>query len=255
MGWKVTGTPTVGRQRDRWVVRVDGIDTETGKHRPRQLGTYTSQRAALAAARSVSVQQRAASRDTVGWLVRRWCASRTDVSPGGRQQYEWAAGHIDAGIGAIRLDRLDREDVAGWLDSLASGGHFSCRSVEICRTVLKAALTDAVDEGLIPRNPAARVPLPKQVAKPARVKEVDVWSEAQVERFLAATADHRWAIGFRLGVLYGLRRSELLALRWDDVGWEAGTDPHRRGPDRHQDRRAVVGRKTVLRGGSSRWMR
>jgi integrase len=223
MGWKVMGAPTVRRQRDRWVVRIDGINTETGKHRPRQLGTYSSQRAALAAARSVSAQQRAASRDTVGWLVRRWCASRTDVSPGGRQQYEWAAGHIEAGIGAIRLDRLDREDVAGWLDSLASGGHFSRRSVEICRTVLKAALTDAVDEGLIPRNPAARVPLPKQVAKPARVKEVDAWSENQVERFLAATADHRWAIGFRLGVLYGLRRSELLALRWDDVDWEAGT--------------------------------
>jgi hypothetical protein len=199
---EAAGASTVRRQRDRWVVRVDGIDTETGKHRPRQLGTYVSQRAALAAARSLSLQQRAASRDTVGWLVRRWCASRTDVSLGGRQQYEWAAGHIEAGLGAIRLDRLDREDVARWVDELASGGHFSRRSVEICRTVLKAALTDAIDEGLIPRNPAARVPLPKQVAKPARVKEVEAWSEAQVERFLAATADHRWAIGFRLGVLY-----------------------------------------------------
>ena len=40
MGWKATGRPTVRRQRDRWVIRVDGIDTETGKHRPRQLGTY-----------------------------------------------------------------------------------------------------------------------------------------------------------------------------------------------------------------------
>jgi integrase len=213
MGWKVTGAPSVRKQRDKWVVRVDGIDTETGRHRPRQLGTYRSQRAALTAARSMAVEQRAASRDTVGWLVRRWCASRTDLSPSGRQQYEWAAGHIASGLGAIRLDRLDREDVARWLEELASGGHFSRRSVEIFRTVLKAALTDAVDEGLISRNPAARVPLPKQVAKLARVKEVDAWSEAQVERFLAATADHRWAIGFRLGVLYGLRRSELLALR------------------------------------------
>ena len=40
MGWKATGQPTVRKQRDKWVVRVDGIDTETGKHRPRQLGTY-----------------------------------------------------------------------------------------------------------------------------------------------------------------------------------------------------------------------
>jgi integrase len=43
-----------------------------------------------------------------------------------------------------------------------------------------------------------------------------VWTEHEVDRFLAATAEHRWAIGFRLGVLYGLRRSEVLALRWDE---------------------------------------
>ena len=80
MGWKATGQPTVRKQREKWVVRVDGIDTETGNHRPRQLGTYASQRSALAAARSVSAQERAASRDTVGWLVRRYVASRTDVT-------------------------------------------------------------------------------------------------------------------------------------------------------------------------------
>lgn len=38
MGWKATGPPTVRKQRDKWAVRVDGIDTESGKHRPRQLG-------------------------------------------------------------------------------------------------------------------------------------------------------------------------------------------------------------------------
>jgi hypothetical protein len=44
MGWKATGEPTVPRHRDKWVVRVDGIDTETGRARPRQVGTYPSQR-------------------------------------------------------------------------------------------------------------------------------------------------------------------------------------------------------------------
>ena len=29
MGWKATGQPTVRKQRDKWVVRVDGIDTAT----------------------------------------------------------------------------------------------------------------------------------------------------------------------------------------------------------------------------------
>lgn len=43
MAWKATGQPTVRKQRDKWVVRVDGIDTGTGQHRPRQLGTFNSQ--------------------------------------------------------------------------------------------------------------------------------------------------------------------------------------------------------------------
>jgi integrase len=223
MGWKATGQPTVRKQRDKWVVRVDGIDTESGKHRPRQLGTYASQRSALAAARSVSAQERVATRDTVSWLVRRYVASRSDVTLKAREQYEWAIPHIEAGLGAIRLDRLDREDIAGWLDSLAAAGNLSWRSVQICRTVLRAALADAVEEGLLRRSPAARVPMPRAVAKALKVKEVDAWTEEQVGRFLAASADHRWAPALRLGVLYGLRRSEALALRWDDLDPAAGT--------------------------------
>jgi integrase len=223
MGWKATGQPTVRKQRDKWVVRVDGIDTETGKHRPRQLGTYASQRSALAASRAMSVHERLATRDTVSWLVRRYVASRSDVTVKTREQYEWAIPHIETGLGAIRLDRLDREDVAAWLESLAAAGDLSWRSIQICRTVLRAALADAVEEGLVRRSPAARVPMPRVVAKPPKVKEVDAWSEEQVARFLSASADHRWAVAFRVGVLYGLRRSEVLALKWDDVNTAKGT--------------------------------
>jgi integrase len=217
MGWKATGQPTVRKQRDKWVVRVDGIDTTTGKHRPRQLGTYASQRSANAAARSVRTDERSTERGTVSWLVRRYVASRTDITPKARQQYEWAIPHIENGLGAIPLATLDRDDVASWIDDLAAGGKLSRRSVQICRTVLRAALAEAVDEGLIPRSPAARVGLPRTVAKPVKEKDTVAWTEHQVDRFLAATANHRWAIAFRLGVLYGLRRSEVLALRWDDL--------------------------------------
>lgn len=42
-------------------------------------------------------------------------------------QYEWAAGHIRAGLGGVRLDRPERHDVARWLESLAQEGKFSRR--------------------------------------------------------------------------------------------------------------------------------
>jgi integrase len=223
MSWKATGQPTVRKQRDKWVVRVDGIDTTTGKPRPRQLGTFASQRSALAAARGVRANDATTERGTVGWLVRRYVAGRTDITEKAREQYAWAIPHIEAGLGAIPLSRLDRDDVAEWVDKLAAGGRLSRRSVQICRNVLRAALSEAVDEGLIARSPAARVGLPRTVAKPVNVKDTVAWSEDEVDRFLEATSPHRWAIAFRLGVLYGLRRSEVLALRWDDVDLDKQT--------------------------------
>ena len=69
--------------------------------------------------------------------------------------------------------------------------------------MLRASLREAVDEGLIPRSPAARVGLPRTVAKPDRVKETEAWTAAEVDRFLEASSSHRWAVGFRLGALYG----------------------------------------------------
>jgi integrase len=201
-------------------VRVDGIDTATGKHRPRQLGTYQSQRSAQAAARSMRAEDRSTERVTVSWLARRYVASRTDITPKAQEQYEWAIPHIEGGLGAIPLANLDRDDVARWIEALAAGGKLSKRSVQICRTVLRAALAEAVGEGLIPRSPAARVGLPRTVAKPVKEKDTVAWTEQQVDRFLAVTAEHRWVIAFRLGVLYGLRRSEVLALRWDDLDSE-----------------------------------
>jgi hypothetical protein len=62
MAWKATGQPTVRKQRDKRVARVDGIDTATGTHRPRQLGTYQSQRPAQVAARSLRADDRSTER-------------------------------------------------------------------------------------------------------------------------------------------------------------------------------------------------
>jgi integrase len=219
------GRPTVRRQRDKWVVRVDGIDTETGKHRPRQLGTYPSRRSAQSAAIAfaesgdVGVDRS----DTVGHLVEQWAVSRVDVSAKTRAQYEWAAGHVTRDLGAIRIDQLGRDDIARWLDGLAKGGRLSRRSIQLIRMVLRAALADAVEVGELRRSPAARVGLPRQVAKPDRQREAEVWSEQQVQQFLSSIVEHRWAAPIRLCVLYGLRRSELLGLRWSDLDLRKGT--------------------------------
>lgn len=224
MAWKPTGRPSVRRQRDKWVVRVDGLDTETGRRRPRQLATCISERAARkAAAAFTAAGDVGGDRGTVGQLVRRWAASRVDVTARTRVQYEWAADCIARDLGAIRVDRLDRDDVARWLDRLATEGRYARRSIQLFRMLLRAALTDAVESGELRRNPAARVGMPREVAKPGLQRETESWTEDEVQRFLAAIAGHRWAGPIRLTVLYGLRRSELLGLSWSALDLRKNT--------------------------------
>ena len=79
-----------------------------------------------------------------------------------------------------------------WLEATAAAGKLSKRSLQICRMVLRAALADAVEEGLIRRSPAARVVLPKFVARPVPDKGVRSWDEAEIRVFLKTIADHRW---------------------------------------------------------------
>lgn len=150
-------------------------------------------------------------------------SGKVDVSNKTRQQYEWAAGHICSGIGGVRVDQLDRDDVANWLESLADDGKFSRRSIQIMRMVLRASLADAVDIGELRRSPTARVGMPRNVAKTSRQRDANAWTDEELGRFLVSVADHRWAGPLRLSALYGLRRSELLGLSWSAVDMRKGT--------------------------------
>ncbi len=111
-------------------MRVDGLDTESGKDRPRQLGTYPSQRAAGRALAELLERGDAeaavrADKGTVGEYLDAWAAATVDVSPTSRLQYEWAAKRIRKGLGGVPLDQLTREDVANWIDGMAAGGVYA----------------------------------------------------------------------------------------------------------------------------------
>ena len=53
-------------------------------------------------------EDRSTERGTVSWLVRRYVASRTDITEKAQQQYAWAIPHIENGLGAIPLATLDQ---------------------------------------------------------------------------------------------------------------------------------------------------
>jgi integrase len=111
-----------------------------------------------------------------------------------------------------RLITSGRRDGAGGL---------SLRTVRYIHTIMRKALGDADRKGLVQRNVARYASPPAHSA--TRAPEMSIWSPTELRDFLESVADHRHAALFRLAAMSGLRRGELLGLRWVDVDLENGS--------------------------------
>ena len=91
-------------------------------------------------------------------------------------------------------------------------------------TVIKAhahihkALKYAVKMDLIPNNPADKVERPKKNRYIA-----DYYRQDELEQLLEATKDHYLSLLIQMTVFYGLRRSEVLGLKWDAIDFQRNT--------------------------------
>jgi integrase len=91
------------------------------------------------------------------------------------------------------------------------------RSINVTLTLLRSVLEDAVRQGTLSRNVAKMVERPSQARH-----EMRTWTAEQAATFLEAVASDRLGAAFMLS-LYGLRRGEVLGLRWSDVDLDART--------------------------------
>lgn len=164
---------------------------------------------------------------TVDGYLDEWLALlRTRVKPSTWQSYRsMAEAYIRPRLGELRLDeltvrRLDRFYVE-LLDRgrCRGGGPLSRRSVAYVHAIVHKALADAVGIGILTENVAARAHVPRIDPNVDRLSssEVVCWDQAQTRRFLDATRGHPLGDLWRVALGTGMRRAELLGLRWDEV--------------------------------------
>ncbi|HET9224674.1 MAG TPA: site-specific integrase [Roseiflexaceae bacterium] len=120
-------------------------------------------------------------------------------------------------LGKHQLAKLTPAHVQALLNKLADAG-LAYRSIRNVRAVLRRALNQAMRFGYVVRNVAALVDVPGEVTFVAEPLD-----EEQAKRLLDAIAGHRWELLYRIALGLGLRKGEILGLRWEDVDFDTAT--------------------------------
>jgi integrase len=154
------------------------------------------------------------NKTTLAEYLQKWLSDyvKPNLSPRGFERYESIVRvHLLPSLGSVILTQLRPEHLQKHYTSRLNNG-LSPLTVRYHHVVLHKALQTAVKWGLVSRNVADGVDVPR-----ARRIEMQTWDEDDVARFLEAAKDSPYYALFYTALFTGMRRSELLALRWCDV--------------------------------------
>ncbi len=239
----------ITKRGDSWTALIDlPPDPVTGKRRRKRLTAATKREVERLVAEAIQAAQTGfvdAGRTTLREYLARWQeAAAPTLRPSTRRRYaDLIRLHVLPVLGHVRLAKLGAADVQRlYADRLAAG--LSPTSVRQIHSVLHRALDQAVRWGLLARNVTDAVDPPR----PAH-PEAKTWDARQVAAVLGAAArsDDLEAL-WRLALLTGMRRGELLGLRWADLDLDRGALAVRRTMSRGADSRLVVGEPKTASG-------
>jgi len=232
---------TIQRKGKKWYAIVyDGVNPATGEYRRRwvQAGTRRGDAEKLLAElvkRSHRGETVVSEKLTLGqYLKERWlpvqeARLRTSTHDAYRRNIEL---HVIPALGKRQLDQLTPEDIDVFYAALLKGGRkkrpgekgpakgLAPKTVHNIHVMLNKALGDAARKGSVVRNVVALADAPSLQAR--KRPEIKAWEIDQLVGFLDAIAPHRMAPAFCFAAHTGMRRGEVLGVRWRDLDLDAG---------------------------------
>ena len=221
------------RSQGSWTIIYDlPADSMTGKRRQKSQTVKGTKRDAQRYLREVLLSLEQGSyvkpnKITLGEWLRQWLKDYVSINTTDRTQESYSSiveKHLIPSLGKLMLTDLPPQHIQSYYaEKLSKGradgkGGLSARSVVYHHRILSKALDYAVKMGLVVRN-VAKVVEPPRVAR----KMMQTLSPEEVTRFLDVARETDYYVYFATLLYTGLRRGELLALRWRNLDLDSGT--------------------------------
>jgi integrase len=155
-----------------------------------------------------------ASRQTVEQYLQDWLeqSAKDHIRPRTYERYEqYVRLHLIPTLGKIKLQALSPQHLQSWKAKKLKEG-LSPTTVRTMHTILHKALSDAVKLGLVARNVTEMVSPPRKAHQ-----EMQVLTAEQARQFLHTVSGQLDEALFTLALATGMRRGELLGLKWQDI--------------------------------------
>jgi integrase len=218
------------RSHGHWAVIIDLRDPETGERKRKWHSFRGSKREAqVECARLISELKGGTylepSKTTFAQFLERWLDHvKSQVSPRSYERYcEIVRKNIVPALGAVFLTKLRPAQIsAAYSRALTSGrrdgkGGLAPTTVVYMHRLIKQALGQAVRWELLARNAADAVDPPK-----VERGTLTTYDMTQTVKLLEELRESRLRLPVLLGVMCGLRRGEIVALRWSHIDLAAG---------------------------------
>ncbi|MCH3967854.1 MAG: tyrosine-type recombinase/integrase [Atopobiaceae bacterium] len=136
--------------------------------------------------------------------------------------YRAIINYVDEGLCGVAMRDLVTEDVQAWeAELLGEERHLSPKTVRKAHVLLKTVCEEAIEDGLLDRNPVARVRAPKVARTMPNALPDD--QRRTLLAYLEAAADTPFNLAVTIALMTGMRQGEICALRWGDVDFDART--------------------------------